>query len=104
VTDDDYDLTAVTNGDSAAASVPNGELLVRFAEAVLGDDAPTLAQVRQQLRDTMGEEVLGDVAATVASFNSVVILADGSGIPLEDYKEEATKDLREQLGLDRLHS
>ena len=101
VTEDEYELEAVNAGEAAAASVPDGELLLRFAEAVLGVDDDVLALVRQELRETLGDAVLSDVAATVASFNAVVKLADGSGIPLEDYKHEATEDIRAQLELDR---
>lgn len=43
-----------------------------------------------------------DAAATVASFNAVVKLADGTVIPLEDYKEGATRNLRADLGPDHL--
>jgi len=100
VTDDDYDLHAATAGGADASGVPSGELLVRFVEAVLGTDPVALAQVRQELRDTLGEAVLSDAAATVASFDAVVKLADGSGIPLEEYKEEATRDFRADLGID----
>lgn len=104
MTDNDYDLRAATAGGADGAGVPNGELLVRFAEAVLGTDPVALAQVRQELRDTLGEAVLSDVAATVASFDAVVKLADGSGIPLEEYKEEATRDFRADLGIDALQT
>ena len=104
MTDDDYDLRAATAGGSAAASVPNGELLVRFAEAVLGTDSTALEKVRQELRDILGECALADVAATVASFNAVVKLEDSTGIPLEEYKEEATRDFRADLGIDALRT
>jgi hypothetical protein len=39
----------------------------------------------------------------VASFNAVVKLADGTGIPLEDFKAEATRDLRAEFGLERFN-
>ncbi|MBT4489476.1 MAG: hypothetical protein HOC72_18185, partial [Rhodospirillaceae bacterium] len=45
-----------------------------------------------------------DACATVASFSAVVKIADGTGIPLEDYKEEATRDMREELSINDLQS
>ncbi|MFT5445738.1 MAG: alcohol dehydrogenase class IV [Gammaproteobacteria bacterium] len=106
VIDREYDLNAVTHGedhaDSDGAGVPHGALLLRFTEAVLSADAKTLAQARRELREALGDAAFCDAAATVASFNAVVKLADGTGIPLEDCKAEATKDLRADLGLDRL--
>ena len=38
-------------------------------------------------------------AASERMANNVVKIADATGIPLEDYKEAATRDLREQLGM-----
>ena len=102
MTENDYDLRAVIDGKTATDSVANGALLLRFVDAVLGDSEATLAHVRRQLRETMGEAAFCDAAATVASFNAVVKLADGTGIPLEDYKEEATVGLRADLGIDAL--
>ncbi|MFM9980477.1 MAG: alkylhydroperoxidase-related (seleno)protein, partial [Burkholderiales bacterium] len=51
----------------------------------------------------MGPAALVDAAATVASFNAVVKLADGSGIPLEEFKAQGTADLRAELGLEKLN-
>jgi hypothetical protein len=36
----------------------------------------------------------------VASFNAVVKIADGTGIPLEPAKEERTRDIRAALAID----
>ena len=44
------------------------------------------------------------VRETPQSFNAVVKIADASGIPLEDYKAQATQDLREALGLERFNN
>ena len=52
----------------------------------------------------LGDVLSGDAAAIVASFNAVVKLADGSGIPLETQKSKLTSDIREQLGLERLNN
>ena len=52
----------------------------------------------------LGAAALVDAAAIVASFNAVVKIADATGSPLEDYKAEATRDLRSALDLDRLRA
>ena len=76
--DQDYDLNAVTHGEDHATTdgtgVPHGALLLRFAEAVLGEDASTLARARHELREALGDAAFCDAAATVASFNAVVKL------------------------------
>jgi len=51
----------------------------------------------------LGAAALVDAAAIVASFNAVVKIADGTGIPLEEAKAAATADLRAALGLERLN-
>ena len=90
-------------GDGAAVGVPHGVLLVAFGEAMIaGDDARRRA-AREAVFAALGAEGVVDAAATVASFNAVVKLADASGIPLEDFKAEATEDLRAELGLEKLN-
>jgi hypothetical protein len=94
----------VLMGDGAAIGVAHSALLVEFGEAMLGDDALRQDRIRRALHHQLGPEALVDAAAIVASFNAVVILADGSGIPLETQKSQLTSDLREQLGLERLNN
>ena len=52
----------------------------------------------------VGDAAFVDTCATIASFSAVVKIADGAGIPLEDYKEEATRDLRAELSIDDFQS
>ena len=91
------------DGDGAAVGVPHAATLIEFGEAMLGDDPTRAASARAGLYRQLGGAALVDAAAIVASFNAVVKLADGSGIPLEDFKQKATEDLRAQLGLERLN-
>ena len=70
---------------------------------MLRGDADRRTLARNAIHTALGPAALVDAAATVASFNAVVILADGSGIPLEDFKAEATAELRESLGLESLN-
>lgn len=90
------------DGRSDAGAVPHAADLIAFGEAVLSDDNARLDATRERLHRAMGPAALADAAAIVASFNAVVKIADGTGIPLEDFKAAATADLREALGLDRL--
>lgn len=80
--------------------MPHGATLMRFVEAALGDDAAQLAAARSAVRGALGEAAVVDLAATVASFNAVVKVADGTGIPLEPWKVERTQDIRQALSLD----
>ena len=80
--------------------MPHGAVLTDFVEAVLSDDADKLVAARHAVRQSLGDAALVDICATVASFNAVVKIADGTGIPLEAVKEARTRDLREELGVD----
>ena len=89
-------------GDGAATGVHHGALLIDFAETTLGADAKRQAHIREAVQKTLGTAALVDAAAVVASFNAVVKIADATGIPLEDFKADATRVLRQELDLDRL--
>ena len=70
--------------------------------ALDGQEDVTLAAARQAVRDELGDAAFVDVCATIASFDAVVKLADGTGIPLEAAKAERTADIREALAIDAL--
>ena len=96
-------MASVLEGDATRVGVPQGEVLVEFGEAMLRGDAQRRGRARETLRAALGDGALVDAAAVVASFNAVVKVADASGIPLEDFKADATADLRAELGLEKLN-
>jgi tRNA C32,U32 (ribose-2'-O)-methylase TrmJ len=91
------------DGDGSRAGVPHAALLVEFGEAMLSGDEPRRGAAREAVHAALGAAALVDAAAVVASFNAVVKLADACGIPLEDFKAEATADLRAELQLEKLN-
>ena len=82
--------------------MPHGDRLVELVEAVLSGDAARMATARTGVRDALGDAAFVDTCATIASFNAVVIIADGTGIPLEEAKAEATREIRAELAIDSL--
>lgn len=100
MTGNEFDLNAIVGNETNSSGVEHGDLLCRFVDIALKGTAPELAVIRQELRSTFEDEAFIDICANVASFNSVVKIADGCGIPLEDVKENNTRDIRESLGLD----
>ena len=97
----EVDLRAVTEGNTAAESgVPEGSLLVRFAEAAVGRDAEALAETRTAIGERLGEPALVDAACIVANFQRMVRIADGTGIPLDTPVAMLSSDLRADLGID----
>ncbi len=79
--------------------MPCGAELIAFTEAVLGDDDDALARSREDLRVAIGDAGLADAAATLGSYNSIVKVADATGIPLDKETMEMTADLRAELGI-----
>ena len=73
--------------------------MIQFAEAVLGTDDILLDRLRDELITEMGAGTLSDTAATVASYNSIVKIADATGIPLDAETAEETADMRTELGI-----
>ena len=72
---------------------------MRFAEAVLGDDAAELARVRAEMIAKLGPAGLVDAAAVAGLFNAIDRVADATGIPIEDDKAAESADFRAQLGI-----
>jgi len=81
--------------------VPQGRLLVSFAEAVLGEEDAALARARRVLLEVLGPEAFVDAAAVIAGFNAVDRIADATGIPLDEPLAAASGDLRVELGIER---
>ena len=79
--------------------VPDGRLLVAFAEAVLGEDDDALARARDALAAVLGLPGLVDAAGVIGLFNAIDRVADATGIPIEDAKAQSTADIRAALGI-----
>jgi len=63
--------------------VSEGRLLVRFADAVLGEDEIALRRARDALAAGLGSPGLVDAAGVVGLFNAIDRVADATGIPLD---------------------
>jgi len=96
-----YQLAAVTGAVEGGGGVPSGDLLIAFAEAVIGEDDGALAQARAALMAALGPRGLADAASVVGLFNAIDRVADATGIPLEPDKAAASADFRAALDLDR---
>ncbi len=98
----DYDLNGVIGeGDGG---IPNGGLLIEFAEAAIGRDDGRLTGAREQLLQALGSAALVDAAGVVATFNAIDRVADATGTPIDEERMETTAEMRAQLGIDRFPS
>ena len=94
-----FNLSVVMNGIGDGGIV-HGQELMRFAEATLGDDNLALVEARRSLLTALGPAALVDAAAVAGLFNAIDRVADATGTPLEDWKAEASSDIRAAIGID----
>jgi hypothetical protein len=59
-----------------------------------------LGSTRAAVVEQAGKEAMVDAAAVIAGFDAITRVADGTGIPLEQPKAEATASWRASLGID----
>jgi len=98
----EVNLAALTDHDAAAMSgVAHGAILLAFAEAMVGEDDAALGQARQAVIETMGAEAMVDAAGVASNFERMVRIADATGIPLDERLEILSKEVREELHLER---
>jgi hypothetical protein len=95
----DYELGNILGRGLTESRIADAGILVEFADAYFAD-AQRFAVARARLVETMGPGALVDAAGVLAIFDAVVRIADATGIPLEPYKEELSRDLRGPLGID----
>ncbi len=94
---DSLNIHGAVNPDSDSG-VPDGGLLTAFAEAAVRQ-TDALPGLRERIASVLGAQQLVDAAGVVANFQRMVRIADGCGIPLDDFTKEASEDWREDLGL-----
>ena len=80
--------------------IPEGALLIDFAEAILAGDEARLARARAAIVAAMGAAALVDAAGIAGLFNAIDRVADATGTPLEDAKAADTASLRDAIGID----
>ena len=99
----EYSLKTALGEGVGDGQLPQGALLNEFIAAVCSRNDAEAAKSREKIRVEIGEAALVDVVAVIAAFNGYPRAADATGIPLEDYKQEATKEMRATLELDNLN-
>ncbi len=98
--DTEIDLDAIVDrsfiGD---VGIPASAQLLAFTNAV-HSGMPELATTRTELIDAVGTDGLIEAAATVAVFNGLVRVADGTGIQLDQGLQACSEADRARLGID----
>ena len=84
--------------------VPHGDLLLAFAETIIGTDRAALDAARDALAAALGAEAVSGASAVAGNFTKNDRVANGLGIPVDPPVLKGTEDLREQLGLNAYKS
>ncbi|MPZ32725.1 MAG: hypothetical protein GEV13_17315 [Rhodospirillales bacterium] len=94
----DYRFEGIVDGNGGSGVAHEAELLA-FADSALGV-AGHVDETRSALVAVLGSDAMTDAAAVIAGFDAITRVADGSGIPLEPARAEATAEWRASLGVD----
>ena len=95
-------LAALIDHEAAASSgVEHGQLLMAFAEAMVGEDDATLTHVRHAVIEMLSPEAMVDAAGVASNFERMVRIADATGIPLDARMEALSQEARDTLHLER---
>jgi hypothetical protein len=96
-------LNGIVEGNEVQTGIRGGKVLIRFAEASVGDSFDDKADetrvAREAVKDELGENAMVDAAGVIANFQRMVRIADGTGIPLDKPVAMMTSSIREDLGL-----
>lgn len=84
--------------------VPGGAELLEFADAIVGPDRQRLDRARAGLERVVGPDAVPAASAIAATFSMNDRIANGCGIPVIPMVLKATKDIRDQLGLNDFRS
>ena len=97
------DLTAIVDQEKALGIAGDATLL-RFADAVIGNDMAALDAARTNLIENLGEDALIGAAAVIANFSRNDRIANACGIPLEPDFVNQGMDIVDSLDLRRFYS
>lgn len=101
----EVDLSALTASEVKAASgVEHSDVLIAFADAIVAADDHALQHTRHGVLEAMGAETMVDAAGVASNFERMVRIADSTGISLDDRMIKASKDVREELELERFRA
>ncbi len=96
----EVDLSGVVKGaDEVDERIPAGKVLARFAEAVVLGTEADVSAARGEVIEAVGPEGFVDAAAVIGSFERMVRIADGTGIPLDETTMMRSENIREELGI-----
>ena len=95
---------AIGQATSRDGGIANGDLLRRYAEAIL-DRSLDPVEARDACVRVLGDEATAQAASIVASFDGINRVADATGIRLDPETEEGGgREIIHELGMEELGS
>lgn len=91
-------LRAMTDRN-LSLGIENGEVLLAFADACVGNDVTALNMARADLVSKMGGGALVQAAAIAGNFSMNDAAANAIGIPMESLFLGDSEDYRQDLGI-----
>jgi len=82
----------------ADTGIPGGKELLGFVDAVEAG-AETLARARAAVVEVVGHDGMLEAAATIAAFNGLIRVADGTGIQLDEGLKAVSAHDRAEQGI-----
>ena len=83
--------------------MPHADLLTRFVDAIV-ERSDELSDLRDELIEATDEATMIDSAATVAAFEMMTRIADGTGTTQPSWRLPDMEVVRDELGLDDFES
>ena len=93
------DVIIQGNASSQDSLIPDSEVLVDFAEAIVDGNPLKIETTREVLTQQMCEQAMIEAAGVASNFQRMVRIADATGIPLGGF-EEMSVEIRRELELD----
>ena len=95
-------LSALIDHAAAASSgVEHGNLLITFAETMVGDDDTALTHARHAVIEGFSPGAMIDAAGVASNFERMVRIADATGIQLDARMAALSQETRDALHLER---
>ena len=97
----EVNLNVVTDGNASARDslISDSEVLVDFAEAIVGRNPAEIEASRNALIEQTSDQAMIEAAGVASNFQRMVRIADATGIPLGGF-EEMSVEIRSELDLD----
>ena len=95
-----YDLRGIMD-PSVPTGVKHENHINALIECIVHSKWLELGELRQKADSIMGRQAVIDTLIVAAGFNGIIRVAEATGIPLDDKVKDITREMREDMGINR---